>query len=131
MRTYAEFYQSVALPSWAPPEWLFGVAWGIIYPLFIAATIYIAYRVWKRSASAAMVWALIVNWVANVLFTPIQLGLTLLWPASLDILVVLGSLGYVQWHAWRRMRIVFWLLAPYLAWGIFATALQLTITATN
>jgi len=131
MRTYAEFYRSIDLPSWAPPEWLFGVAWGIIYPLFIVATAYTAYAVWKQRAPVALVWALALNWAANLLFTPIQLGLQPLWPASVDILVVLGSLVYFQRRAWRALRPAFWLLVPYLLWGLFATALQLTITFTN
>ncbi len=131
MLSYAEFYQSILLPPWAPPAWLFGVAWGIIYPLFIIATVYTAYAVWKGRAPRGFLWAFGINWIANLLFTPIQLGLTPLWPASLDILLVLVSLSYIQWRAWRVLRPTFWLLLPYLFWGLFATALQLTISFTN
>lgn len=131
MQTYGEFYQSVMLPPWAPPSWLFGVAWSIIYPLFIAATVLTAVRVVKGRAPRAMLWLLVINWVANLAFTPIQLGLTPLWPASLDILVVLATLVLFERLAWRHLRAAFWLMLPYLAWGAFATALQLTITLTN
>lgn len=129
--TYETFYSSIILPSWAPPPWVFGVAWGIIYPLFIAASIYLAYLVAKKRAPAVLFWVLLANWTANLAFTPVQLRLEALWPASLVILVVLGTLGYVQWHVRRYSMLIFWLLVPYLAWGTFATALQLTITATN
>lgn len=131
MRSYQEFYANVRLPSWAPPDWLFGVAWGIIYPLFIAATALTVWRASKGRAPWSMVWLLAANWVANLLFTPIQLGLEPLWPASLDILVVVGTLVVFQVLAWRHLRAAFWLMVPYLAWGVFATALQLTITVTN
>ena len=131
MLSYQEFYAGLTLPNWAPPAWVFGVAWSIIYPLFIAATVYAVYLVTKKRMPNAVLWALGINWVANLLFTPIQLGLRPLWPASLDILVVLGSLAFIQWRVWRKSEVVFWLLVPYLLWGTFATALQLTITATN
>jgi len=131
MLSYQEFYAGLTLPNWAPPAWVFGVAWSIIYPLFIAATVYAVYLVTKKRMPNAVLWALGINWVVNLLFTPIQLGLRPLWPASLDILVVLGSLAFIQWRVWRKSKIIFWLLVPYLLWGTFATALQLTITATN
>lgn len=131
MLTYQEFYQSVALPSWAPPSWLFGVAWSIIYPLFIIATVYAFILMRRKQLPVSVVVALGINWIANLLFTPIQLGLKPLWPASLDILVVLCSLLFVQKYAWRHSKIIFWLLMPYLLWGTFAAVLQLTITATN
>lgn len=129
--TYEEFYSSIVLPSWAPPSWFFGLAWGIIYPLFIVASFYLAYLVAKKRAPRPLLWVLLVNWTANLLFTPVQLGLEPLWPASLVILTVLGTLAYVQWHVRRYSMLVFWLLVPYLAWGTFATMLQLTITFTN
>ena len=131
MLTYQQFYAGVHLPSWAPPAWVFGVAWSIIYPLFIAATIYAIYLATKRRMPTAVLWALGINWVANLLFTPIQLGLKPLWPASVDILVVLASLVFIEVRAWKKSRIIFWLLVPYLLWGTFATALQLTIAGTN
>jgi len=131
MRTYQEFYRSIHLPVWAPPQWLFGVAWGIIYPLFIVTTILTVWRAARGTVPWMMVWLLAVNWAANLLFTPIQLGLKPYWPASLDILVVLTTLAAFQYLAWQQFRPAFWMMLPYLAWGAFATVLQLTITATN
>ncbi|HTP56890.1 MAG TPA: TspO/MBR family protein [Candidatus Paceibacterota bacterium] len=127
MLTYQQFYSAVNLPAWAPPSWWFGVAWSIIYPLFIAATI-VAVHLWmKKRMPSAVLWALGINWIANLLFTPIELGLKPLWPASVDIVIVLASLIYVVGRAWRVSKPVVWLLVPYLVWGVFATALQLTI----
>jgi tryptophan-rich sensory protein len=131
MRTYQDFYQSIVRPEWAPPAWLFGIAWGIIYPLFGIVTVLTLYRATKSRLPWSMVWLLAANWAANLLFTPIQLGLEPLWPASICILVVLVTLAAFEWKAWRHFRLAFWLMLPYLAWGLFATALQLTIMLTN
>lgn len=131
MRTYQDFYQNIDLPSFAPPSWLFGVAWGIIYPLIIVAGLYLVYLAFKKRAPLSLVILFALNIAANLLFTPIQLGLTALWPASIDILVVLGTLAVFEYKVWRVSKLIFWLLVPYLLWGAFATVLQLTITVIN
>ena len=71
------------------------------------------------------------NLAANFLFTPVQLGLKALWPASLDILVVLGTLLFLEYKVIRYSKLVFYLLLPYILWGAFATILQLLITFMN
>ena len=132
MRTYQEFYSNIKKPFFAPPDWLFGVAWGIIYPLIAIAFAYTLYLVFKKkSLPISLLWVFVVNLIANFLFTPIQLGLTALWPASLDILVVLVTLAYMEYKFFKLSKLIFYLLLPYLLWGAFATILQLTIMFTN
>lgn len=131
MRTYQEFYQIIDKPFFAPPEWVFGVAWGIIYPLIAIAFFYFAYLFFKKKVPSSLFVVFVVNIVANLLFTPIQLGLEPLWPATLDILIILGTLLYLEFRMLRYSRTIFVLLLPYLLWGVFATILQITITLTN
>lgn len=131
MKTYQEFYTNIDLPPFAPPEWAFGLAWGIIYPLIAIAFFYLAYLIYKKQAPVFLLVVFSINMLANVLFTPIQLGLAPLWPASLDILVIFGTLFYLEYKVWHYSKIIFLLLLPYLVWGAFATVLQLTITVLN
>ena len=54
--------------------------------------------------------------------------------ATLDILLVVGTLIWALvavWHASPGLRWVVYANIPYLLWGIFATALQITITYLN
>ena len=131
MRTYQEFYSDIAKPFFAPPPWVFGAAWGIIYPLIALALAYTLYLYLRKGLPRYFLWLFGVNLVANVLFTPIQLGLTAFWPASLDILVILGTLAIIEYRMWARSKVVFFLLVPYLLWGAFATVLQFTISYLN
>ncbi len=131
MRTYPEFYQSIDKPFFAPPEWVFGLAWGIIYPLIGIAFLYLVYLLYKKKVPVSLVIVFVVNLVANFLFTPLQLGIESLWPATLDIVVILGTLLYFEFKILRYSRIIFALMLPYLLWGAFATVLQVTITLTN
>lgn len=131
MQTYQQFYQSIEKPFFAPPDWVFGVAWSIIYPLIALAFVYALYLVSKKKLPAYLIGIFLVNIAANLLYTPIQLGLESLWPASLDILLILGTLVFFEYKVFRYSKLVFLLLLPYLLWGAFATILQLTITFTN
>jgi tryptophan-rich sensory protein len=74
------------------------------------------------------------NLFFNFIFTPIQFGLKNNLLASLDILLVVGTLVwafYALWYAAPELRWVVYANIPYLLWGTFATCLQLTITYLN
>lgn len=131
MKTYQEFYQAIEKPFFAPPEWFFGIAWGIIYPLIAIVFCYLIYLLLKKNIPSSLFLIFIANLITNFLFTPIQLGLEPLWPATLDILVVLGTLLYFEFQIFRYSKLIFVLLLPYLLWGAFATILQITITLIN
>jgi len=128
---YNTYYTSIIKPFFAPPEWVFGLAWGIIYPLIIIAFIYTLYLLWKKRVSLALFLVFVINIIANIAFTPLQLVVQSTALATLDILVVLGTLVYLEWRMVRQSKIVFWLLVPYLLWGAFATVLQVTILFLN
>lgn len=131
MRTYAEFYAGIVKPSFAPPDWVFGLAWGIIYPLIAISFFYLLYLIYKHEAPKKLMYVFGLNLLLNILFTPIQLGLKPLWPASIDIMLVVATLLYFEYRIYKYSKLIFWLMIPYVGWGIFATVLQLTVTFTN
>lgn len=131
MQTYAEFYNKIQKPFFAPPEWMFGLAWGIIYPLIAVALVYLIYLVLKKRAPNYLLGVFALNLIANFAFTPIQLGLTALWPATIDILIVLGTLAFFEFKIWRYSKLIFFLLLPYLLWVTFAIILQIAIVFIN
>jgi len=128
---YANYYQSIVKPFFAPPEWVFGLAWGIIYPLIAIAFIYFVYLLYSGRTTRALLWVFLVNVVANLAFTPIQLGLQSTALATVDILIVLGTLVFFEYKIYRQSKIIFYLLVPYLLWGSFATVLQTSILFLN
>ena len=74
------------------------------------------------------------NLIFNLAFTPIQFGLKNNLLATLDILLVVGTLiwAFVAiWQASADLRWVVYANIPYLLWGLFATGLQITITYLN
>ncbi len=131
MSDSSQWYQTLTKPTWAPPGWLFGPVWTVLYIL-----IFVSYASVFRLALRGAVPALIalpfaLNLVFNFAFTPLQFGLKNNLLALIDIVLVLATLvwslisivPYVQWVALVNI--------PYLLWVTFATALQAAITYLN
>lgn len=124
------FYAELAQPQWAPPGWVFGPVWSLLYTLMAVA----AWRVWcvrgfrgARAALGLYVGQLAVNALWSWLFFAWRLG----GIAFAEILVLAGMvLGLI--NRFRRVSpAAAWLLVPYLAWLVFAAALALAMWRLN
>ena len=131
MQDYSTYYAAIDKPFFAPEPWVFGFAWSIIYPLIIIAFLITLYHWWQGRVHNVVLAVFGINLVANVTFTPLQLNYPQAPWATIDILIVLGTLIYLQWYFWPQHRLIFWILLPYLLWGAFATVLQVTIYILN
>lgn len=122
-----EWYRNLAKPPWTPPNWLFPVAWTILY-LCLAVT---GARVapLEGSAYAMAFWALQI--ALNTLWTPVFFGLRRVKAGLVIIgglwLAVLGTLATV----WPLDPLARLLIAPYLLWVTIAFALNLSIVRRN
>lgn len=122
-------YGALEQPDWAPPAWLFGPVWTVLYVLIAVAGI-LAWRelgTFRHPAMALYGGQLVVNALWTPLFFAWELrGLALAWIILLDLLVVATLVLFARV---RRAAAV--LLAPYLAWILFATALNAAVWALN
>jgi benzodiazapine receptor len=124
------FYGQLSRPAWAPPAWLFGPVWSVLYVLMAVA----AWLVWRkrgfRGASTAL-WLFFIQLAANALWTWLFFGLhhgalALVEIAVLWLLIAANILSF-----WRLQRLAALLLLPYLAWVSFASALTLSLWRGN
>lgn len=133
MNTYT-WYTQLIKPTWSPPSWLFGPVWTVLYAIIIVSF----GTVFFKASTGKLAWIIalpfILNLVFNLAFTPIQFGLKNNLLASVDILLVLGTLVWALVAAWQApagLRWIVYVNLPYLLWVSFATVLQLTITFLN
>ena len=124
---YAEYIQ----PWFAPPGWLFGPVWSVLYILIAISFGYVFIRVFNGQIPKMVALPFVLNLIANFSFTPVQFGLNNLPLASLIILIILGTLLWSMWAIWPYAPWVTYIQIPYLLWVMFATVLQLTITYLN
>jgi len=130
MNTYS-WYQTLLKPSWAPPAWLFGPVWSVLYILIIISFGTVLYKFIRREIPPAVALPFVLNLIFNFAFSPIQFTLQNNLLAALDILLVLITLGWAMKVIYPYMRWVAYIQIPYLLWVSFATILQLTITVLN
>ena len=128
------WYSQLIKPGWAPPSWLFGPVWTVLYVIIIVTYGTVFFRTYTGRLSWVVALPFALNLIFNFAFTPIQFGLRNNLFAMLDILLVVITLIWALvavWHASPDLRWVVYANVPYLLWGIFATALQITITYLN
>lgn len=130
MKAY-EWYAELARPSWAPPAWLFGPVWTVLYAIIAVSYGYVFYGALSGRFPGSLALPFALNLAFNLSFTPIQFGLRNNVLASIDILLVAGTLVWAMVAAYPYARWVTYAQVPYLAWALFATVLQLTVTYMN
>ncbi len=133
MNTY-NWYAQLTKPSWAPPSWLFGPVWMVLYAIIAVTYGTVFYRAFSGKLSWLVALPFILNLIFNLIFTPIQFGLKNNLLAAIDILLVVATLIWALvalWQAAPDLRWIVYANLPYLVWGVFATCVQLTITYLN
>jgi translocator protein len=128
------WYQTLDKPPWTPPPWLFAPVWTVLYGLMGVG----AWLVWRSPSYEIPVGRKI---TALALFA-IQLALNGLWPwlffgwrqiglAAWELGVLNVVVALTIWAFFRVNRIAGWLLTPYMAWILFALALNVAIARLN
>lgn len=130
MRT-EEWYATLIKPEWAPPAWLFGSVWTVLYAVIAASFGTVFYRVAVGRLPLLVAIPFALNLFFNFIFTPLQFGLRSNLLAAADILLVLGTLVWAMVAVYPHSRWIASAQAPYLLWVAFASVLQLSITWLN
>lgn len=125
-----EFYAGLVKPVWAPPGWLFGPVWTVLYLLMGIA----AWLVWRTAGWAGAAGPLSL-FLTQLVFNALWSWIFFAWRrgalAFTDI-VLLVVLIVATMIAFARVNpLAALLLLPYLAWVIFATALTRAIWRAN
>jgi tryptophan-rich sensory protein len=135
----SEQYAGFAQPSWAPPSWLFGPVWTVLYVMIAVS----GWLVWRRgstvdsarsvsaglTAPAHVVYG--VQLLLNMAWTPLFFGAGLFGVAFAEIVLLWVSIVATIVLFARQSRVAAWLLVPYLAWVTFASALNFSIWMLN
>jgi tryptophan-rich sensory protein len=124
-------YQEYIKPDWAPPNYLFGPVWSVLYILIFISFSFVLVKCWQRKVPFHLVLPFVLNIFFNLMFTPIQFGIQNNLLASLDIVFVWATLLWGMFSIYKRYKWVAVIQIPYFLWVSFATVLQFTITYLN
>lgn len=124
------FYGQLAQPDWAPPPWLFGPVWTLLYALMGIA----AWLVWRQGGWRAQRTALTL-FLVQLVFNALWSWLFFAWHrgawAFADIVLLVVLIVATLFSFWRVRALAGALLVPYLLWVLFASALNLSVWQLN
>ena len=129
--TASESYTALTLPSWAPPSWVFGPVWTVLYVLIATA----GWQLWRSAGQWRTVQTELslyaVGLVLNAVWTPLFFGAGAPVAALVDIVLLVVVVAATIVVFARRDGVAALLLVPYWAWTAFATALNAAIVVLN
>lgn len=124
------FYAQLVRPAWAPPGWLFGPVWTVLY-LAIGVAAWLVWRAAGFRAARAALTLFLIQLALNALWSWLFFGWHLGAPAFADVLL-LWVLIVATVIAFRRVQpLAAWLLVPYLLWVSFASVLNYAVWQLN
>jgi len=127
-------YSQYIKPSWTPPSWVIGSVWTFLYAIIAVSFGAVFYKAFKKQILWVVALPFVLNIIFNIAFPYLQFGLANNYLASIDILLVVGTLIWALCAVWLKapeLRWVSYANIPYLVWGVYATSVQLGITYLN
>ncbi len=128
---WLDWYQSLAKPAWTPEPRTIGLIWQVLYPVIAVTFGFVFVQAGRGKIPWLVALPFAINLAANLVFTPIQFGMRNLPLASVDILIVLGTIPWMMIAIWPHARWVAIAQVPYFVWVSTATVLQFSITWMN
>jgi len=124
------WYAGLHRPLWAPPNWLFGPAWTVLYGMMAAA----GWRIWRKEPSRRRSGALFLfglQLTLNFSWSPVFFGLHQTgWGVVVLFLLWMAIGGFVV-AARRTEAVAAALFVPYFLWVSYALALNFAIWRMN
>lgn len=124
------WYASIVKPRWTPPRLAFPIVWPILYASMAVS----GWLIWEAAPSSLRTWSLVlfaVQLALNAIWSPIFFGLHNLLGGLIVIILLISALAALIATAVNVAPFAAALLVPYLAWTMFAAALNAKIVSLN
>lgn len=126
----ADFYVQLSKPFWAPPAWLFGPVWTVLFAMMAMAAWLVVRAKGVAAAKPELAWY------------GLQLGFNALWSwlffywhagaaAFAEALILALLVAVTTKVFWRARTVAGALMLPYMAWVSFASILTFAIWQRN
>lgn len=125
-RSNTFYYESLSLPFFAIPSYLFGIVWTILY-ILISISIFMVYE----NSNKEYKKYLLINFISNQLFTFFFFTLRNNFLSLIDVIVTLVSAIYLYNETKLQNKKASYFLIPYIIFSIYALLLILSINLLN
>lgn len=125
-----EWYRALEKPSFTPPDELFAPVWTALYVMIAISGARVASAAPSAERARALRW-----WSAqlalNAAWSPLFFGAKMPAAALANIVLMLAAIATYTAASRKVDTKAAWMMAPYLAWVSFATALNAEIVRLN
>ena len=122
-----DWYRNLAKPRWTPPDWLFPVAWTVLYLSMSVAAARVAAL--PGTGQALALWS--VQIALNTLWTPVFFGLHRMRAGFVVIVFLWFAVVATTWSFLQIDLLAGLALLPYVLWVSIASALNFTVWRMN
>lgn len=120
-------YQYLVQPKFAPPGFLFGIVWSILY-LLMGVSFYL-YK--KNGEDNKLDKTYYTQLILNLIWPLIFFNLKFRFTATIEIILLDLIVLYMLIKFYKEYRTSFYLNIPYFLWLLFATYLSYSIYLLN
>ena len=126
-----DWYITLEKPFFAPPNWIFGPVWIILYYL-MGVSLYIVWKDELKSKTRNVFFVVFaIQLILNALWSLLFFGLKSPLLGLIDILILDVMLVVTIFYAKRVSKYAAMLLIPYMVWIIIASVLNYAIMVLN
>lgn len=126
-----DWYITLEKPFFAPPNWIFGPVWIILYFL-MGVSLYIVWKDELKSKTRNVFFVVFgIQLILNALWSLLFFGLRSPLLGLIDILILDVMLVVTIFYAKRVSKYAAMLLIPYMVWIIIASVLNYAIMVLN
>ena len=117
------WYRTLVRPSFAPPNWVFGPVWTLLY-LIMGIAVWLATSATTGPLRNRIIIVFLVQLSLNFLWSLIFFNRHEIGLALIEVLVMWIAIAASAWLFAQCSRIAALMMLPYLAWVTFASALN-------
>lgn len=126
-----DWYFSLSQPEWAPPPYMFGVIWTVVFALIAVAGVFAWEKAPTRRDTEIMLGMFALNGFLNLMWSFLFFRMQRPDWAFYELIILWLSIAILIAFCGRFSKISSMLLVPYLAWVTIAGLLNYQVIQLN
>ena len=121
------WYSEIILPSFNPPSWVFAPVWSSLYLMMSLAI----WKIWINTFDIKLLKIYFAHIFFNSTWTIIFFGFHQIGLALLNLIIILIFILILMKEYFKKDKISFYLMVPYISWSSYALVLNTAIFLLN
>ena len=121
------WFSEIILPSFNPPSWVFAPVWSSLYLMMSLAI----WKIWINTFDIKLLKIYFVHILFNSTWTIVFFGFHQIGLALLNLIIILIFILILMKEYFKKDKISFYLMVPYISWSSYALVLNTAIFLLN